>query len=528
MKNNLDASITQQTISKLRKEVEMQSEVIQAVQETLQLKDTDLQKSQADLQSTKLLLAEKTANEAYLKSQIAELKRQLYGQSRERFAGNTEELPLEASEETKATQKEKLTNQRDTTRKSHRKHPGRAKLPDHLPVEEIEIHPEGDLSEMVCIGKEIKDVLACVPTKYYIKRYIRYKYAPKDKTGKPVIGILPEQVIVKGIPDISIIVAILVSKYYYHLPLDRILKQFLQEGIRISPSTIGGWVRRGIEQLEVLYEHLKMQMKNEGYVQVDESLIKVLDRDKKGRTHTGYYWIYHSPIQRLVLFDYQKTRGYDGVKGMLEDDFKGFLQTDGYAVYEKLARENEQITHVACWAHARREFEKALDNDQIRAKKALHYIQELYAIERMAREQGLAPKDRKELRLEKALPVLNQMAEWMAAEISQVLPQSAIRKAMNYSANRWQALTTYLYDGTLEIDNNLVENAIRPLALGRKNYLFSGSHDAAQRAAIIYTFFANCKKHDVNPHNWLTYVLENIMDTPIRELNKLYPQNFKA
>ena len=524
MKNSFDKS------SLLKQVTQLQAALVEA-QGIIEAKNIKLHEVQTTLQVTELKLAEKMASEASLKSQIAELKRQLFGQSRERFVSQDGEsevaLPLEASEKTKVAQEEKLRSQRDITQKSHRKHPGRAKLPDHLPVKEIEIYPEGDLSSMICIGKEIKEVLACVPTKYYIKRYIRYKYAPRDKMGKPIIGTLPEQVIAKGIPDVSVIVAVLVSKYYYHLPLDRILKQFFQEGIRISPSTIGGWVHRGIEKLEVLYEHLKMQIKNEGYLQTDESPIKVLDRDKKGKTHTGYYWVYHSPIQRLVLFDYQKTRGYNGVKGMLEDGFVGFLQTDGYAVYEKLAKTNEQVIHVACWAHARREFEKALDNDRIRAEKALGYIQELYAIERKARKNELTPKERKQLRFEEALPILNQLAEWMKEEISQVLPKSNISKAIAYSANRWQALTAYLYDGGLEIDNNLIENAIRPLALGRKNYLFSGSHEAAQRAAIIYTFFANCKKHEVNPYDWLKYALENIMDTSIQNLTNLYPQNFK-
>lgn len=525
------SSLTTQQVTQLQVALAEAEDIIEAKDIKIQETQAALHQTQTTLQVIEQKLAEKTANEAYLKKQIAELKRQLYGQRRERFVpkeGALEvELPLDILEENKVTQEEKLTKQRDATRKSHRKHPGRAKLPDHLPVEEVHIYPEGDLSEMVCIGKEVKETLACVPTKYYIKRYIRYKYAPKDKMGKPVVGTLPEQVIAKGIPDISVLVSVLVSKYYYHLPLDRILKQFAQEGIRISPSTIGGWVRRTIECLEILYEHLRVQIQNEGYVQADESPIRVLDRDKKGKTHTGYYWVYHSPLQRLVLFDYQKTRGYEGAKEML-GSLRGFLQTDGYAVYQKLAKENEQITHVACWAHARREFEKAVDNDQNRAKKALAYIQKLYEIERKAREEQLNPTARKILRLDKALPVLNQLSDWMTNQLSQILPKSSIYKAIAYCSNRWQALTAYLYNGSLEIDNNLIENSIRPLALGRKNYLFSGSHDAAQRAAVIYTFFANCKKHEVNPHDWLTYALENIMDTPIKELHKLYPQNFKA
>ncbi len=191
--------------------------------------------------------------------------------------------------------------------------------------------------------------------------------------------------------------------------------------------------------------------------------------------------------------------------------------------------EDKEITHLNCWAHARREFDRALSNDRQRAEKALLYIQELYKVEREARERKLNAAQRKELRLEKSLPVINEFAKWMTAELKSgvILPKSQMGKAMGYSLSRWDNLSAYLYDGILEIDNNLIENAIRPIALGRKNYLFAGSHDAAKRAACIYSFCAICRKHDVNPYEWLKYVFENLMDTRITELEKLYPQNYK-
>src|SRR5690606_12403080 len=171
-------------------------------------------------------------------------------------------------------------------------------------------------------------------------------------------------------------------------------------------------------------------------------------------------------------------------------------QTDGYAVYEKYGKKKE-VTHLACWAHARRECDKALDNDRPRAEKALLMIQELDKVERRAKQEQVSADRTKELRLEGSLPVINEMGKWIFEEIKNTLPKSQIGKAMAYAYARWDALSAYLYDGNLQIDNNLVENAIRPVALGRKNYLFAGSHDAAQRAAMIYSFFANCKKHDV-------------------------------
>ncbi len=192
-----------------------------------------------------------------------------------------------------------------------------------------------------------------------------------------------------------------------------------------------------------------------------------------------------------MLFDYSPTRGGIAAVPML-GNFKGYLQTDGYAVYDKYAKKKE-VTHLACWAHARREFEKALDNDKPRAEKALLMIQKLYAVERQAKQDNLTAEQIKELRLQESLPVINEMGKLIFEQIKATLPKSQIGKTMAYAYARWDALSAYLYDGSLLIDNKQIENAIRPVALGRKNYLFAGSHEAAQRAAMIYSFFAICK-----------------------------------
>jgi len=457
----------------------------------------------------------------YLESQLAMYKRMQFGQKRERFEGDPNQgvLPFDAEPAEKEQQQEEIKEKIEYTR-ARPGHKGRAKLPEHLPVEEIEIHPEGDLSDMVCIGKEVTEELECEPAKFYIRRYIRYKYAAKSGEGVK-IGELPERVIDKGIPGAGLLTMILTDKYMDHLPLYRQKQRFARDNIRIPSSTIEGWTRETLIKLQPLYEQLVFDTKSKGYLQVDElrsnhrgllktntheiNPIKVLDKDKKGAAHQGYYWVYHSPLDKTVLFDYSPTRGGSAPLPML-DNFRGYLQTDGYVVYEKYGKKKE-ITHLACWAHARREFERALDNDRARAEKAMLMIQELYAVERQAREESLDPGARKALRLEKSLPVINELGEWIFKEIKSTLPKSQIGRAMAYTSARWSALSEYLRDGNLEIDNNLCENAIRPVALGRKNWLFAGSHDAAQRSAMIYSFFAICKKHEVNPYQWLKYTL---------------------
>ncbi len=461
----------------------------------------------------------------YLESQLAMYKRMQFGQKRERFEGDPNQtmLPFKAEPAEVEQQQEEVKQKIEYIRKRPN-HKGRAKLPAHLPVEEIEIHPEGDLSEMVCIGKEITEELECEPAKFYIKRYIRYKYAAKNGDGVSIAQ-LPERVIDKGIAGPSLLAMILVGKFQDHLPLYRQKQIFARENIQIPSSTIEGWTRQALEKLEPLYEQLLFDTKSQGYLQVDETVIKVLDSDKKGAAHQGYFWVYHSPLDKTVLFDYNPSRGGHVPESIL-DNFKGYLQTDGYAAYEKFGKKKD-ITHLACWAHTRREFEKALDNDKARAEKALLMIQDLYKVERKAREEKLSPDQVKELRLKESLPVINELGKWIFQEIKNVLPKSQIGKAMAYAYARWDMLSEYLRDGNLQIDNNLIENAIRPVALGRKNWLFAGSHEAAQRSAMIYSFFAICKKHEVNPFQWLKYVLLNIATINHKNIKDLYPQNYK-
>ena len=234
--------------------------------------------------------------------------------------------------------------------------------------------------------------------------------------------------------------------------------------------------------------------------------------------------MYHSLLEQVVLFDYRPSRSREGPTELLKN-FKGYLQTDGYSVYESFGK-NKDITLLGCMAHARRGFEKALDYDKNKAGYAMELFQRLYAIERKAREQELDHTQRHKLRLEKALPICSELGKWIANEYQNTLPKSALGKAMAYCLARWDNLIGYLHDGALEIDNNLIENAIRPVALGRKNYLFAGSHRAAQNAAMIYSFFATCKKHNVEPYAWLHYVLQVIQEYKVSKLTGLLPQNF--
>jgi transposase len=460
---------------------------------------------------------------------LAKFQRMLFGQKRERFESPDQlSLPFELPTEVQQSLQEELTQKVEyVRRKSGAAHPGRTKLPEHLPVEEIELYPQGNLEEMTCIGKEITEELDYKPAQFIIRRYIRYKYASKVPEGKSPVAIaaLPSRLIDKSIVGTGLLACILTDKYVDHLPLYRQLQRFKRENIPIAASTLDGWVRQGLERLEILYGWLVKDTCGKGYLQADETTIKVLDNTRKKDTHLGYYWVYHNPVDRTVLFDYQKGRNQEAPQKILEG-FKGYLQTDGYIGYEPYAA-LPGVTHLCCWAHARRKFFEARKNDKARAELALVFIGKLYEVEAHCREKKLAPQDRKAYRLDKALPILDAFSKWLTENYAQTLPKSAIGMAMAYTMRLWEELSNYLLDGVLEIDNNPVENRIRPVALGRKNYLFAGSHEAAQRAAMIYSFFAMCKAEEVNPQQWLRHVFDHIMDTNIQKIHELLPKHYK-
>jgi len=467
-----------------------------------------------------------------LEFQVDQMKRMLYGAKRERFISTIDKnqlsLPFEVEQE-EDPQKEQETITYVREKKKRKEHPGRVALPDHLPVEEIVLEPEEDTSEMKCIGKEVTDQLELVPARLFIKRFIRPKYiAVTDKEleqHKGVIAELPVFPIEKGIAGPGLLAQIMVDKFVDHLPVYRQIERFKREGVKISSSTVNGWQESICNLLEPLYDTLKHRILSQGYLQVDETPIPVLDKQKKGKTHQGYHWIYHSPMEKMVLFDYNTGRSREGPKKLLEN-FKGYLQTDGYKVYDIFAKQQD-ITHVNCMAHARRGFEKALDYDKQKAEHAMEIFQKLYAIERNAREQNLTPEQRHTLRLDESLPLLNELGKWFVEASKGTTPKSPLGKAIVYCMDRWDNLLAYLSDGCLEIDNNLAENAIRPIALGRKNYLFAGSNRGAERAAMMYSFFATCKKNNVNPYQWLKRVLEKIPTHKVNSLTQLLPQNLE-
>ena len=465
-----------------------------------------------------------------LKEQLAQLYKLLNGFKSESFITEVvaDQLSLFATDiapVVEETPKETITYTRDK-----KKHQGRNALPENLPVREVIIEPEEDTTGLKKIGEEVSETLEYTPASLVKRRTIRPKYAKANGEGV-LIAELPTRPINKAIVEACLLSHILVAKYIDHLPFYRQIQMFKRDfGWNLAQSTMSDWMASCCSLLEPLYNTLKQKILASDYIQADESPIKVLDSDKtcaepsrsKGSTHQGYQWVYHDPIQKLVFFNYRKGRGKNGPKEILVD-YKGYLQCDGYTVYDKIGAD-PKITLVGCLVHARRKFHDALDSDKKRAQTALALFREMYLQERAIKKE--VPNDfekRKSLRDKKIKPLLAQIKTWIEAEQLNVLPQSPIGKAMTYFINQYPKLEAVFKDGRIELDNNRIENAIRPMAIGRKNYLFCGSHKAAQNAAMLYSFFGSCKMQNINPREWLEDTLQRIPDHSIQKLEELLP-----
>ena len=473
-----------------------------------------------------------------LTQQLAQFQKMIFGSRHERFVPTDDnhpspQLSLQLDADTiaacKITDVKKLTVIRTKAAFAFNKptpHPGRMKLPESLRRETVLLMPDCDVTGLKKIGEEITEILDFTPGEFYVKQYIRPKYVkPASATNDTVItASLPGRMMEKCMAAEGLLAQVLVDKYMDHLPLHRQLQRFARVGLVIAQSTINGWVKNTLLLFIALYELHKQQILNSGYLNVDETGIRVLDDDKKGKSHKGFYWVYHSLELKASLFDYQPGRGREGPDNILEK-YQGFLQTDGYSTYEKIGAK-QGVVHLGCMAHARRHFMEARHSNVPLADHALKMFQQLYAIEARIKDLALEGADKLLLRTNEAVPILKAMKQWLAEEYVKLRPSSPIAKAMAYSLPRMDMLSIYTTDARLNIDNNPVENAIRPVAIGRKNYLFAGSHEAAQRAAMMYSFFNTCRLHHINPYEWLKDVLERMHLYTSSNLHELLPQNW--
>ena len=398
--------------------------------------------------------------------------------------------------------------------KAHKRDVRRPVLSGDLPVEETHIYPEGvqDNPEYVEIGVENTDTVAIQPARMYVKRIVRHKFVLRSELQIEdpdrqafLIAPLPETIRPKGMADASLLADILINKYVYHLPFYRQIQKYKELGVLLNDATIGDWFAAVCEKLRPLYDKLREQIMSSEYIQVDESTLPVIDNEKH-RAVKGYMWAVRDALTGSVYFHYDMGSRSGDTARKLIGGYRGAVQTDGYEVYESFENAPGKRM-IGCWAHVRRKFVEALDENRKYASEAIVYIGKLYKIEAEMREAGLSAEEVRERRQKESYPLIQEFEKWMDAVADKFKPKSRMGKALVYTYTLLPRLSRYVLDGRYNIDNNGIENAIRPLALGRKNYLFAGNHDAAVRAAIVYSLFSSCKAAGIEARAWLEDIL---------------------
>jgi transposase len=400
--------------------------------------------------------------------------------------------------------------------------PARQPLPAHLETERVVLEPVEVRQQPAGwrkLGEEVTEELDWKPAQFIKRLYIRPKYANAERI---VIAPLPARLIEKGLPGAALLAQVLISKYEDHLPLYRQEKIYDQRhGVKLSRQTMCGWVDAGADWLTPIYREMKAGLLAGSYLQADETPIRYLDPDVKGKSQQGWLWTYSQP-EGDVVFEWNVSRSREGPREFLKN-FKGKLQTDGYGVYESLSGERAgELILVGCWAHARRGFHEALGEGRP-AAWIVGQIGQFYAVEKALRERQAGPALRAAVRAWQSRPVLTRLRRALEVIRRRVLPKSLLGQAIDYTLARWEALTRYVDDGRLEIDNNLCENAIRPTALGKKNFLFIGHPEAGQRSAVIYSVLGSCRRLGINTAEYLQDLFERLPKAKTSEIKSLTP-----
>lgn len=394
-----------------------------------------------------------------------------------------------------------------------------------LPIHETHIYPDGTTNRdgtlkegFVEIGTEETKRLHKVRAKVYVECTVRHKVirvAPgiaegtgKDEKTTVLIAPLPPMPIEKGMADESILADIIISKFLYHLPFYRQIEQFREYGLRIPNSTIEGWFEVAVDNLRFLYMLLRQRVMSSQYIHVDESTVPIIDNEKH-KARKGYLWCVVDGVNKDVFFFNDRGSRSKETARKLLGSYRGVFQSDGYEAYDQFCNK-PGVQGAACWAHARRYWVNAYKEDEKLASQMIALIAILYKVEKEADGLGLTADERKEKRRKESYPVIRLIEKWCLDTYPKVLEKSLVGKAIAYTYGLLERLSVYVNDGRIDIDNNAAENAIRPLALGRKNWLFCGNDAAADRAAIVYSLISTCRNANVDPRQWLEHVLLEI------------------
>lgn len=485
----------------------------------------------------------------YLEEQLRLFKKELFGRSSEkRYEPPPDQMPLFEEDDIPSVDRDQTSEETVVIATHARKKGGRKPLPEDLPRIDI-IHDISEEKKLCgcgqsksCIGQEVSEKLDFIPPRVQVERHIRLKYACKSCEGVeddgPTVEIAPAlvQLIPKSNATAGLLAHIAVSKFADALPLYRQEKIFSRLGIDLSRAAMAKWMVKAGRSCNGLMDLLFEEIRGGPIINIDETPLQVLNEGGRSNTSKSYMWVYRGgPLDHpVLLYQYQRTRSGRVALEFLSD-YRGYIQSDDFAGYDHLGQ-NPDIVHLGCWAHARRKFVKVAQvrkkhrskraNPKSLADEALDYIGRLYQVEKDARRRELDVGQIYDLRQEKTKPILEAFKIWLDAKQSLTPPKGLLGQAIGYTLSNWEKLVIYVEDGRLKPDNNLVENAIRPFVVGRKNWLFSGSPDGARASATFFTLIETAKANGLEPYAYLRHIFEKLPFAQTKQnLKDLLPQN---
>ena len=487
----------------------------------------------------------------FLKGQLINKNKKLFGQSSEQLDSNQMSLFNEAEKESDLKQAEPTIEEIVYTRNKPSKNIGKKDnlsnleivIIDHKLSQEESICNECN-SSLVEIGKKEKDILKYVPAKLYIERHVTYSYACKsceENTGEANIisTKAPSTLLHKSMASNDILAHSICLKYLYALPLYRQEKYFKMLDVNLSRQTLSNWMLSAANEFSVVYDLMKNKLLKSNYIQADETTLKVIDDKGRESKSKKYMWMYKTGgnNESIILYDYQLTRSSSCPKTFL-GDYSGYLQTDGYTGYNKV----KNAKRIYCLAHIRRKYYDIvsnLDEEALKKSRAIigfNYVEKIYTIEKELRE-AYGEKDdffeiRYKERLKRTAPLLNEFEQYVKIEIENALPKSPLGQALNYTQKLLPKMKTILQDGSLEVDNNAAERAIKPFVIGRKNWLFANTGRGAKSSATIYSIIETARSHGLSVEKYLVYLIDVLSNetTSIKDAmpwSKSLPEDLK-
>lgn len=502
---------------------------IDSLKKLLQQKNKRLNKQDKLLQSKDQLLENKDQQLKQMRDQISCLKDNILLLQRKKFAPTSEQIKNEAQlmlfNEPEDTTEQEPEEVQESEVKGHRRQRGKRKpLPAELPrVEEIFDLSDDEKVGMKCIGEERSEKLEITPAKIFVRVIVRKKYVPVNREENIKVASSPKEILPKSMASASLVAYIITGKYMDALPLYRQEKIFSRISADLKRQTMARWLIRVSEQLVPLYNLLQDTCLEQSYLRMDETRVQVLKEDGKKATSKSYMWVRYSGGENpIILYDYAPTRSGDVPIELLQG-FKGVLQVDGYDGYARVCEQNKLI-RAGCWDHARRKFFDAAksSNGKSVGNKVLNILKKLYRVEKEIKNMSISERHR--IRQERSKPILDKLKEFIDETRAKITPTSLAGKAVNYAFNEWKYLSVFLDHAQVDISNSLVENAIRPFVVGRKNWLFSASIKGAKASAMYYSLIETAKANGLEPFDYLSKMLDKLPQAKtVEDYQRLLP-----